>query len=133
MNPTCCFLAAAASAVLLSSPAGSQPATQEIHKSGCFYSGQFENWKAPDARTIYIRVGVDRYYRLDLVAPCERLAWPGAFLITRLRGSNSICTAMDWDLHVATSWHDIPTACIVKTMTELSPDEAAKLPKSSRP
>ncbi len=127
------ILLAAVGLFAISSPAISQPASSGRMPPRCFFSNQFQNWTAPDKNTIYVRVGLHHYYRLDLAAPCQRLTWPGAFLITKLHGSNSICTALDWDLHVATSWRDIPEACIVKKMTALSPDEAEAIPKSSRP
>lgn len=102
-------------------------------KTTCFFSRQIENWKAADAKTVYIRITPRRYFRLDLAAPCHAVTRPGAFLITKLRGSTSICTALDWDLHVAQSWRDIPQACIVKKMTELSPAEAAAIPAKATP
>ena len=122
-----------ASLVTLTAPAIAQPAAKGETTGHCFFSNQFENWKAADAKTIYIRVGLHRYFRLDLSGPCPSLMWPGAFLITKIHGPDSICSAIDWDLHVATSWRDIPEACIVKQMTELTPAEAAALPKKIKP
>ena len=120
--------------IALATPAVAQPAAKsEPAKSSCFYFRQMNGWKAPDAKTVYIRVGLHRYYRLDLAGSCHSLRSPGAFLITKIRGPHTICSAVDWDLHVATSWNDIPQACIVKKMTELTPEEAAALPKKSKP
>ncbi len=102
------------------------------HQS-CFYISQFENWKAPDSKTIYIRAGLTRYYRLDMSYQCGSLTWPGAFLITKFRGSNSVCTALDWDIEVVDGPHGIPVPCIVKTMTELTPAEAAAIPRKFKP
>ncbi|MDE2465504.1 MAG: hypothetical protein KGO02_17595 [Alphaproteobacteria bacterium] len=119
------------SLLCLSSQAVAQPA--EHARQSCFFSQQFDNWKAADAKTMYIHVRPNRYYRLDMSAPCHALMQPGAFLITRLRGSSTICSALDWELHVATSWHGIPQACIVKKMTELTPAEVAKLPPKVKP
>ena len=99
----------------------------------CFYTNQFESWKAPDSRTIYIRVNLSRYYRLDLAGECSELRTPGTHLIMNVRGPDTICSALDWDLKVAHDFHDIPEPCIVKAMTPLSPAEAAAIPKGSRP
>ena len=33
----------------------------------CFFSRNFQQWRAPDANTILIRVGVNRFYRLGHV------------------------------------------------------------------
>ena len=114
-----------------SSVANAAEPTSGYHS--CFLTSQFENWKAPDPKTIYIRVGLTRYYRLDMSSQCRSLTWPGAFLITKFRGSNSVCTALDWDIKVVDGPHGIPIPCIVKTMTELTPAEAAAIPKKFKP
>jgi hypothetical protein len=109
------------------------PVAPQEHRASCFYSDQFEGWKAPDSRTLYIRVRPTRYYRLDLASPCSALLWPGSFLLTEIHGTNSVCTALDWDLQVVDEPHGIPEACIVRAMTELSPAEAAAIPRKFKP
>ena len=119
--------------VSASVPALSQPASGKGSRSSCFNFNQLNGWRAVDPKTIYIRVGASRYYRLDLTTPCQALRSPGAFLVRKVRGSNLICRPLDWDLHVARSWREVPQACIVRTMTELSPEEVAALPKGAKP
>ena len=132
MKKTMAFaLAAGLSAVTTVALAGSME--KDKPAPACFRSSQFESWKAPDRKTIYIRTSTQHYYRLDLAAPCYALKTPGAFLVTRIRGSNTICSAIDWDLHVATSWDGIPQACIVKKMTNPSPAEVKALPRKLKP
>ena len=105
----------------------------------CFSMHDFENWKAPDAKTIYIRVGVNRYYRLDLSTPCQALTWPDSHLITKVRGGDQVCTGIDWDLAVSDSSGGLGRgagmreACIVKTQTPLSPADVAQIPKKFKP
>ena len=125
------LLVTAASPVSADPPASTDKAP--AHQTRCFFSSEFDGWKAADDKTLYIKVRSNRYYRLDLAGSCPRLTWPGAFLITKIHGSSTMCTALDWDLHVATDWHDIPEPCIVKTMTELTPEEAAALPAKVKP
>ena len=67
----------------------------------CFFSRDFQQWRSPDPNTILIRVGVNRFYRLDLAAPCRTLQFPDAHLVTVFRGSDSVCSPLDWDLRVA--------------------------------
>src|ERR1700744_3320480 len=94
----------------------------------CFSMRDFENWKAPDAKTLYIRVGVTRFYRLDLSAPCTQLTYAGSHLITKTRGSDQVCSGLDWDLSVSDSsglgigraGGGFRQARIVKTQTPLS-------------
>jgi hypothetical protein len=100
---------------------------------GCFFIRNFENWKAADARTIYIRVNFSRYYRLDLASECPALLRMDPRLITVWRGSDVVCDALDWDLKVSNGAHGIAEPCIVKTMTALTGAEAAAIPKAFKP
>ncbi|MDE2495354.1 MAG: hypothetical protein KGL97_15765 [Alphaproteobacteria bacterium] len=101
----------------------------------CFFIGNFRNWKAPDARTIYIRVNFNRYYRLDLAGECPAMLWPDARLITVWRGSDVVCDALDWDLKVSNGppREGAAEPCIVKTMIALSHDEAEAIPRAFKP
>jgi hypothetical protein len=117
----------------VSAPGAAQTPAPPVKHSACFFSNEFQGWKAPDARTIFIRVGLHRYFRLDLSGDCQSLLLPDSHLITHIRGSNSICSAVDWDLKVSEGMNGIPEACIVKTMTELTPAEAAAIPPKFKP
>ena len=101
--------------------------------SRCFSASEFENWRAADAKTLFIRVRPQRIFRLDLAGECSLATWPDAHLITKFSGSDTICRAVDWDLKVAIPPNGIPEPCIVKAMTELTPEQAAALPKGQRP
>lgn len=116
---------------LMATSANAQPA----HTTGsqCFVINQLEDWRAPDTKTIYIRVLLNKYYRLDLSAACPDLKWPESHLITNTRGPDTVCSAVDWDLKVAPDLRGIPEPCIVKTMTLLTPDEVAAIPKKFKP
>ncbi|MBS0411062.1 MAG: hypothetical protein JSR86_14180 [Proteobacteria bacterium] len=108
-------------------PEGSKPPA-----ASCFFSRDWQGWKAtPDDKAIYIRVGRTKVYRLDLSSPCPSLHDPGSHLITKFHGSGSVCTALDIDLKVSDG--HIATACIVRQLSELSPAEAAALPKNLQP
>lgn len=116
----------------LAADAAAQPAPPPSRSDRCFYVNQFENWKAPDDKTIYIRVNLNRYYRLDLSTACPTLKWPDAHLIMNVRGPDTICSAVDWDLKVNQPG-SIPEPCIVKNMTFLTPAEVAKIPNKYKP
>jgi len=95
----------------------------------CFRPSQWTSWTAPDNRTLYLKVGA-RIFRLDMASACTGLR-TGATLITHTRGSSLLCSAIDWNLKVRSGGIAVP--CIVKTMTQLTPDQVAALPKSARP
>jgi hypothetical protein len=99
----------------------------------CFFSRNFQQWRAPDANTILIRVGVNRFYRLDLAAPCHTLQFPNSHLVTVFRGSDTVCSPLDWDLRVAQYPAGITEQCIVRSMTQLTPEEVASFPPRFRP
>ncbi len=125
------WIFASGSALLLAiAAAAAQPASHGVQ---CFSSTQVENWRAPDTRTIYIRVRSNRYFRLDLAAECSTLRAPGAQLITTFGGSDMVCSALDWDLKVSAGLDSAVEPCLVKTMTQLAPAEVAALPKNARP
>lgn len=117
-------------ALVTASTASAQP--PERKSPTCFFTTQFSNWKAPDDRTIYISVRPNRIYRLDLAGSCSSLHWPGSHLITTFT-SDSVCTALDWQLKVASGPQGPAIPCIVKKMTELSPDEAKAIPPKFKP
>ena len=123
----------AASVLLLSTPSTAADSAVPVKRSGCFYAHDMENWKAPDAKTIYIRVQMHDYYRLDLAASCPMLLWPNSHLITVGHGAETVCSALDWDLKVSQDVNGFSEPCIVKTMAALTPDEVAAIPKKFKP
>ena len=99
----------------------------------CFFSRDFQQWRSPDPNTIYIRVGVNRFYRLDLAAPCEALRFPDAYLVSVFRGSDSVCAPIDWDIRVAQRPVGVTQQCVVRAMTRLTPQEVESIPPRFRP
>jgi hypothetical protein len=105
-----------------------------LAQSKCFSMRDFSGWRAPDDKTIYVRALASQYYRLDLSTECPMLTSPGVHLITKTRGSDQVCSGVDWDLAVSqdTIGH-IASHCIVKTMTPLTKEEADAIPKKYKP
>ena len=110
---------------------GSAAQAASASHGSCFFVNQSWTWKAPDSRTMYIKVDPGRYFRLDMAGQCP-LTWPDAQLVTVHR-STSVCDALDWDLKVKEGPQGPAVPCIVKTMTELTPAEAAKIPPEFKP
>ena len=130
-QPLCIVLV---TAVLLSPVVRAQPQAQDSNRSqACFFSRDFQQWRSPDPNTIFIRVGVNQFYRLGLAAPCTALQFPDAHLVNVFHGSDTVCAPIDWDLRVAQSPQGITQQCIVKSMTRLTPDQAAAIPPRFRP
>jgi hypothetical protein len=99
----------------------------------CFFINQWQGWHATDANTVYLRVNLKDIYKLDLSAGSQELTWPGSYhLISVVRGSDSICTPLDLQLAVSDG-RGFYQPIIVKTITKLTPDEVAALPKKDLP
>ena len=106
---------------------------QPKSNKACFSARDWGNWRAsPDARSIYLRVGVNQVFRLDLASACPELNFPNAHLISKIRGSDFICSPLDLDLQVSEG-RDTAVPCIVRGMTALTREEAAALPRDLRP
>jgi hypothetical protein len=119
--------------VALCAPVLAQDPGRAAASRSCFLIHDFQNWRAPDDKTLYIRVAGQRYYRLDMGTSCPEIKWPGAHLITKTRGTESVCSAVDWDLKVSPGPSGLAQSCIVKTMTPLTSAEVAAIPKAHRP
>ena len=99
----------------------------------CFASSDIRNWVAPDPKTLYLRVAVNRYFRVDLARECWPLKMQGSHLITRSFGPDLICSPVDWNLRTSEGPGDIPEPCFIQSITPLSPTDVAALPKNSKP
>ena len=77
-----------------------------------------------------IRVRAKDVYRLDMKGRCPELDWEHRIAIDS-RGSSSICSAIDATVLVKNPIG--VSRCSVETLTRLTPEEIAALPKKSRP
>lgn len=111
--------------------ATAQPAESPAGRQSCFFVNQYWNWKAPNDKTIYVHVFADKFYRLDLASSCPALMWPNPHLVMNVHGPDTICNALDWQLSVVDGGIHMP--CIVRTMTQLSADQAASIPPKYKP
>jgi len=138
-------LLAGVAAALIAAPAF---AATDNPRTPCFYITQWQGWKAPDANTIYLGVNMHDVYRVDLSAGSPQLLWPDAHLISEVRGSNSICSAIDLQLSVAENngsgangfglrgigaGAGFRVPLIARKLTKLTPAEIAAIPKKYRP
>jgi hypothetical protein len=100
-------------------------------KTPCFFSRDWMGWRSPDKNTIYIRVRVNEIYKVDLSYGSTLLTWPDSHLINEIRGTDSICSPIDLDLRV--SEDGIAEPLFVKSITKLTPEEVAAIPKKFLP
>lgn len=122
-----------AALVAMTASAAAAPPSPNDRAPRCFTTAFFNTWRAPDDRTMYIRVGTHDFYRLDMANRCPALKGFDPRLITHWRGSNWVCNALDWDLKVSRSIGSPGEPCIVRTMTPLTRAEADAIPRKFRP
>ena len=121
-----------AGALMTTALAASAPAQAQPGRS-CFYVTQWYGWKAADDHTIYLNVGGNRVFKVDLASACPEILLGSSKIVSIDRGgSGLVCSPLDLDLHVSQGDH-ITTACIVRGISELSPGEISALPKNVRP
>ena len=123
----------AAAAALLVSLAGASVASAAGSTSSCFLANQWSGWHAPNPNVIYLRVDSNRIYRLDLSAGSSSLQDPGVHLVSRIEGSDWICSPLDLQLEVADDMGGLREGLIVKSITLLTPDEVKAIPKRDLP
>lgn len=127
-------LAACASPEAPTAASAAQPAatTEPSARTGrrCFRANEVNGWRAGDNNTVYVRTGVRRIFRMELMGPCPDINWNQRIGI-EARGSGWICSGLDATI-VSPSTIG-PRHCPVRRITELSQQEADALPSRFRP
>jgi hypothetical protein len=124
---------AGAAAVALMSLAAAPMANAASSGTSCFLANEWEGWHSPSPNVIYLRVGANRIYRLDLSAGSSSLQDGGMHLVNRIQGSDWICSPLDLQLEVADDHGGFREGLIVKSITLLTPDEVKAIPKRDLP
>ena len=135
-------LPALAGALLLSACAGENVPSAEgagspvaanagdADRPRCFFPSQVNGWRPVGDQTVSVRVGVNRIFQMQLMAPCPDINWSEAIGIEH-RGSSTICSGLDATI-IARSRIG-PRRCPVTALRELTPEEIQALPRGSRP
>jgi hypothetical protein len=99
----------------------------------CFNTHMLNGFNAPNDHTLYIRVGVNDVYRLDLDPGCTELSFrQNIGLRSEPPGDSFICSPLQTEV-VYGGAGGIPERCQVNAMHKLTSDEYAALPKRDRP
>jgi hypothetical protein len=130
------MLLGGALAVALLGIAGAAAAatTDAKAQSSCFRTSDWQGWRAPDDKTLYLRVNMHDIYKVDLSSGSSMLTGMDTHLVNVVRGSNYVCSPLDLQLSVVDN--TIPGMrdfLIAKTITKLTPEQAAAIPKKYQP
>jgi hypothetical protein len=141
------FSALGAAVLMAGAPAY---AADKEQATPCFFITQWHGWKAPSPDVLYLGVNANDVYKVDLSAGSSMLQSPGVHLVSHVRGSDSICSAIDLQLAVSddvgspgglgrglrdgfSGGGGITEPLIASKLTKLTPAEVAAIPKQFRP
>jgi hypothetical protein len=100
--------------------------------SGCIRSSQIGNHSIVDDHTLYIDVRGRGIYRITTSGSCLAGAISSDPIILRqVPSTNLICRPIDLDLSVSKG--GAATRCITQSITRLTPQEMAAIPRKLRP
>jgi hypothetical protein len=122
-------LMAAAAPALADSPA--KDAAPKPART-CFSLSDWSGWSAPNKDTLLMRVRNRDVYRVDLSHGTSQLTSPGVHIVSIVRGSDQVCAPIDLDLRVSDSM-GFAMPIMAKSITRLTTEEIAALPKRDRP
>jgi hypothetical protein len=119
-------LAASALALACATPALAQKS------DNCFRMSQLQSTRPDGTKRIYLRVNVNQYYRIDLAHACSSLPYADRGIVMVPAGGNDlICAPIDLDIKA--NDHGALEPCFIKSITRLTPEEAAAIPKKVKP
>ena len=122
-----------AAALLTAGVAAADPApAPRPNGQECFYSREWSGWRAPDSETLYIKVRMHDVWKIGLSSECSMLRVPGAHLVTKIRGTDSICAPIDLDLGVSDG-NGFTEHCFVKSLRKLTPEQVSAIPPKDLP
>lgn len=117
-------LIASAVAASAAAPAAAQPKPE----NRCILTRDLRNHTIADDHTLYFDVGGRAIYRVEAANGCLAGASSSDPIVLRDRASTGrICTKLDWDISVRGA------SCIISSVTRLTPEEAAALPRRVHP
>ncbi len=76
-------------------------------------------------------MNVRDFYKVDLEYGSRLLTYPDSHLISRMWGTDSICSPIDLDLKVSDG--NIIDPLFVKAITKMTPEQVAAIPKKYLP
>jgi chaperone required for assembly of F1-ATPase len=131
------IVSAAAMAVCLGAAgatAANAAADATAKSRSCFSTTQWQGWNSPSSDTLYLKMNNRDVFRVGLVGKADgrSLKTPGSRLVTKSHGSSFICSALDLDVALAdTTGFSHPL--FPQTLTKMTPEEVAAIPKKFRP
>lgn len=101
----------------------------------CFSITDWHGWRASKTEqdVMYFKVRMHDVWRVQLTDKEPFLDAPDVHLVSKTVGPTTVCNPIDLELRLAEFHGGIDVPLIVKTLTKLTPDEVAALPKEDQP
>ena len=117
----------------LIAPGVASAADERAPARDCFISSSWQGWSAPHGGdALYLRVHGNEIYRVDLTPGTHVHRYGRDFLVSQIRGSSWICSALDLDLAL-TDYDGFSRALVATNLRKLTPEEAAAIPREDLP
>jgi len=105
-------------------------ATASTEGRECFFTRNVNGFSAPDDETLYLRVGVNDVYQMQMFSPCPDMDWAQKLAVVSRSGS-SVCRGTDATIVAPGPFGQ--QRCMVRSVRKLTDVEAAALPPGDRP
>ena len=99
----------------------------------CFTVNDWHGWSSPSPDVLYLAVNFRDVYKAALAQPVQGLNLVDTVVISDETGLQSICSAVDLHLVLTHRGGGGRRGLIVRSLTRLTPEEIAAIPKKDRP
>jgi len=98
----------------------------------CFRAHDWQDWKAPNDKTILVRVNQHDVWRIGLAGGERMITDDTNHLITNFHGGDWICHPIDLS-NMKVSDGRVTQPLFVNSLTKLTPEQVAAIPQKDRP
>jgi hypothetical protein len=107
-------------------------AAQAAPSGNCFRVSDLRGHTVANDRTVYFAARGKQVFRLDMANAClGGAAFSDPLVLERAGGTDRVCRPIDLDIRVQGSIGS--SACLIKSITRMTPAEVEALPKRLRP
>ncbi len=121
-----------AASATLAGAASAAPAA-DTNGRHCFTVNDWHGWSSPSPDVLYLAVNFNDVYKATLAQPAEGLNLVDTVVVSDETGLRSICNAVDLHLTMTHRRGGSRQGLIVRSLTKLTPEEIAAIPKKYRP
>jgi hypothetical protein len=121
-----------AASATLGVAASAAPAA-DTNGRNCFTVNDWHGWSSPSPDVLYLAVSFKDVYKVELAHPVEGLNLMDTVVISDEAGLQSVCSAVDLHLIMTHRRGGSRQGLIVRSLTRLTPEEIAAIPKKDRP